>query len=307
MTNNFSLRSFDQILDDIVAAREWYDSLNIQTEGSRLDSIYQLTQDLIGDLGGAAPQTVVDRWSQPDTYYALSDGAAFGLIAREISKAGPNLLPRKKLRIILEGPISPTDENLGDESVNARNIFTELELAARFSEAGIEPKGFDDHQFDFEGIHFSVQCKRLHSKGRVKDNIEHAYSQLQTNLASDQHRGLIGLSIEKVLGLENQILPVANPQTLSSAVHRWIDEFRREHQSVWWSFVDTRVVGILVILRFLCHTLPHNVIGPAYYFGFANLASPELLQATDLERLRRLAAHLQSKGDSSKGSILSHF
>ena len=52
-------------------------------------------------------------------------------------------MPKKKsLRVLLEGPLNPEDEIPGDESVNARNVFTELELAAYFSERGITPTGF---------------------------------------------------------------------------------------------------------------------------------------------------------------------
>ena len=110
-------------------------------------------------------------WNKEDTYYALSDGAAFGAIAREIRKIGPNLVPKKSLRILIEGPLSPLDEVLGDASVNARNVFTELELAAHFSEKGIPPTGFRDLRFNFRAVDYSVQCKRLLSASRVSENI----------------------------------------------------------------------------------------------------------------------------------------
>ena len=234
----------------------------------------------------------MERWSNKETYYGLSDGAAFGRIAREIPKVGPNLLPRSKLRTILEGPLFPSEEQPGDESVNARNVFTELELAADFSEKGIQPTGFDDLQFEFESVRFSVQCKRLHSPRRIEDNILSAYAQLQRNLATDQDRGFIGLSVERVLGIDDKILRLEPGHDLSAIVSDLINEFRRAHQSIWLNFIDTRVVGILVIVRFLCYTVVQDVVGPAYYLGFANLTSPEAFQASELYRLQRLVAYL---------------
>src|SRR5262245_19240780 len=121
----FHLRSFDMILQDVREARAWYSSLGIPTEGTRLDLIEEKTLGLLEDLKVLPPEEVVERWSNMDAYYVLSDGAGFGRIAREIAKVGPNLLPRKTLRAILNGPLSPQDEISGDASVNARNLFTE--------------------------------------------------------------------------------------------------------------------------------------------------------------------------------------
>ncbi|MBI2987819.1 MAG: hypothetical protein HYY45_13730, partial [Deltaproteobacteria bacterium] len=205
----FSLRNFDQILEDIRAARAWYASIGIPTTGTRLELIEEKILDLTSELKSLSPEVVVERWSNTDTYYVLSDGAAFGRIAREIGKVGPNLLPKKTLRSLLEGPLSPRDEVPGDASVNARNLFTELELAAYFSERGIPLTGFDDLKFRFEEIDYSVQCKRLLSPSNVGENINKAYEQLkQRNLVADESRGFIALAIEKVMGLEGKILHV---------------------------------------------------------------------------------------------------
>ena len=299
----FHLRRFDRILQDVREAQVWYASLGIRTQGTRLELIEAKTLELIEDLKVLPPEQVVERWSNMDAYYVLSDGAAFGRIAREISKVGPNLLPRRALRTILEGPLSPQDEVSGDASVNARNLFTELELAADFSEKGIPPTGFDDLRFQFRNVNFAVQCKRLlsSSTARVKENIERAYEQLKRDLSTDHDRGLIALAIEKVMGLDGKIFRVEDEADLAREVHRLVEEFRTTFGHSWWNFIDTRVVAIVIILRFLCYTVKHNVIGPSYYVAFANLASPEAFQASELERLKDLVAHLQ--GASSQGTI----
>jgi len=291
----FSLLPFDQILDGIQETRAWYEeSLGIPTAGTRLELIHAKTAELIRDLNSSLiREDIVERWSNFDTYYAISDGAGFGKICREIRQIGPNLLPKKTLRAILHGPLSPTDENPSDGSVNARNLFAELELAADLSEKGIKPSGFDDLQFDFDGVPFAVQCKRLMSPRSVANNIQRAYEQLQRNLVTDHHRGLIALTAERVLNLDGRILRVEKEEDLLSEVHRLIEEFRTRFGHPWWNFVDTRVVGLIIVLRFLCYTVRHNVIGPAYYVSFINLASPECLQASELKRLQALTSYLQ--------------
>src|SRR6266436_6311690 len=115
----FSSRTYEQILTDVQAARAWYESIGIKTNKTRLELIEKRICGVIQDINSLSlsREMVVERWSNPDTYYALHDGAAFGRIAREIGKVGPNLLPKKNLRDILDGPLSPLDEVSGDKSI----------------------------------------------------------------------------------------------------------------------------------------------------------------------------------------------
>jgi hypothetical protein len=288
----FSVRGFNQILEDIQAARAWYTSIGIPTDGTRLELIEERVAALLADLKSERAEKVVERWSRAETYYVLSDGAAFGRIAREISKVGPNLMPKRSLRVLLEGPLNPQDEIPGDESVNARNIFTELELAAYFSEKGIPPTGFGDLSFRFREVNYSLQSKRLLSTSRVQENIQKAYDQLKGNLTTDDDRGLIALAVDKVMGLEGKIYRVDNDIDVTSEVYRFTDEFKRTFGPAWTGFIDTRVIGILVVFRFLCHTAKLNVIGPAYYVDVLPLVSEHTLQASDLLRLREVVSHL---------------
>lgn len=288
----FRLRTFENVLLDIQEARAWYSQLGIITAGTRLETIEERTTSFLSDLESLPKEEVVGRWSTTDTYYVLSDGVGFGKIAREIGKVGPNRLPRKKLRTILEGPLVPADEVSGHSSVNARNLFTELELASSMSECGIEPIGFDDLQFIFRGTDFSVEAKRLVSPKRVKDNIGEAYRQLKRRLTTDQARGLIALALDKVMGLEGKILRLEPGDTPHQAVINVVHDFDTKFGQAWRNFVDTRVIGILFIVRFLCFTVSSNVIGPAYYLALRPLVRPDRLQGGDRELLLALANRL---------------
>lgn len=288
----FSLLNFSQILTDVQAARAWYKSIGISTEGTRLELIEERVANLLADLKSKPAEEVVDRYDKTETYYVLSDGAGFGKIAREIAKVGPNLMPKRSLKVLLEGPLSPEDENPGDGSVNARNIFTELELAAYISERGIPPTGFGDLRFRFNEVTYSLQCKRLLSPCRVEENIQKAYDQLKENLKTDDDRGFIALAVDKLMGLEGKVYHVEKETDVTTEVYKLTEEFKKTFRSVWAKFIDPRVTGILVIFRFLCQTAKVNVRGPAYYVSVLPLVSEQTLQASELLRLRELASRL---------------
>ena len=92
--------------------------------------------------------------------------------------------------------------------------------------------------------------------------------------------------------LEGKIYRVENEAALTSEVYRLTEKFKKAFGSAWARFVDPRVVGILIIFRFLCHTAKLNVIGPAYYVDILPLVSEQTLQASDLFRLREVVSHL---------------
>lgn len=291
----FSLRTFGQVLEDVRQARAWYSDLGIRTAGTRLETIEDRTTALVTDLGTLPPEEVVRRWDSTETYFVLTDGVGFGKIAREIGKVGPSLLPRRKIRALLDGPLVPTDETPGDGSVNPRNLFTELELAATLSDKGIVPTGFDDLQFTFHANDFSVEAKRLHSRRRVQDNVGEAYRQLQKRLRTDRARGLIALGLDKVMDLEQKILRVEPPDTPDREVISLVEDFISRFGRSWQSFVDTRVIAIILIVRFFCYNVARNVIGPAYYLVVIPLVNSGALQGADQNLLLSLASQLSDK------------
>ncbi len=288
----FSSRTYEQILTDVRAAREWYESIGIKTNDTRLELIERRICGVIQDISSLSlsREMVVERWDNPDTYYALNDGVAFGRIAREIGKVGPNLLPKKILRNLLEGPLSPLDEVSGDKSVNARNYFTELELAAYFSEKGIPSKGFDDLKFQFQGANFVVECKRLLSPSRVHENMDQACNQLKKNMVTKEHRGLIALAIEKVMELDKKKFVFEGREYLGECldyeVYKLIEEFLKKFKPHWQKF-DRRISGIIFICRFLYQLVKPSMISSAYIISFLDLNTVKVFGAKDYGKVFR--------------------
>ncbi len=90
-------RSRGQIHVDVIHARNWFEEINISTTGTRLELIQGYFDELLNPtLPEGANPLGVDA-TEEDTYYALSDGAGFGLIKAEMSKLPPHRL-RGKMR-----------------------------------------------------------------------------------------------------------------------------------------------------------------------------------------------------------------
>ena len=133
----------------------------------------------------------------------------------------------------------------------------------------------------------------MFSPSNVGSNIDKAYDQLKRNLVTDDDKGLIALAIEKLTGLEGKAFRVEEGADPTQEVFRLAEEFRTAFNRSWQTFIYQRITAIIIILRFLCYTVKHNVIGPAYYLDFVNLASRETLQAVDVQRTRELVCYLQ--------------
>jgi hypothetical protein len=142
-------RSIGLILVDVLQACKWFEKIGISTTGTRLEAIRGYLDELLNPTTPEAKPLGEDA-TEEDIYYALSDGAGFGLIAAEMAKLSSQLLPRRTLRDNLQGPLAASKEEPGSTS-DARNKFVEIELAAYFSSAGFKLLGFDDLKFEFEG------------------------------------------------------------------------------------------------------------------------------------------------------------
>jgi hypothetical protein len=200
-----------------------------------------------------------------DAYYAVSDGAGFGLIAEEMAKLPSHMLPRRTLRDLLQGPLAPFDET--PQNSDARNKFVELEMAAYCSRAGFRLLGFDDLTFEFEGVEYQVECKRPFSAKTLEPRTSEAYEQLRRKLKRDNSRGIIAIAVEKVFNLDRNFQRVRSQSPISEVGSKVADEFLTKIDRLHRSWVDTRVVGVVAIIRFLVKVEDSNAAGPSYNFA----------------------------------------
>ncbi|PYU30360.1 MAG: hypothetical protein DMG31_14100 [Acidobacteria bacterium] len=237
-------RRTTEIHVDVINARKWYENINISTDGTRLHEISRYFDEL---LNPTTPDANPFK-ARPveDSYYAMNDGAGFGLIGSEMSKLPSHLLPRRTLQDILRGPLAASDE---DTTVSdSRNKFVELELAANLSSAGFKLLGFDDLKFGFEGCNYLVECKRPFYEHTLSDNMEKAYAQLQAKLSDSSHRGIVAIAVEKIFGLDRQIHPLKSVPEANAFAISTATDFNRRIARYSRTWVDPRVVAVLAII-----------------------------------------------------------
>jgi hypothetical protein len=190
--------------------------------------------------------------------------------------------------------LAASEEESGP-TADPRNKFVELELAAHLSSAGFKLLGFDDLEFDFAGHRYIVECKRPSHEGTLDDNIEKAYSQLLKKLDGPSSRGIVAVAVEKVFGLDNRFLMVETPSSVSALAVSIAKQFRdkvAKYESQW---LDPRVVAVHAIIRFLMKTKAPESIGSSSTYSLVKLASPQVLQATESNRLDRMVEKLRDK------------
>jgi hypothetical protein len=271
MSPSYQLHSYDKILDGVIRTQEWYRSLGISTQGTRLDAIRSTIESIIHDITYRSPEDVLAEINLERAFYALTDGSSFGRIQQDLSQLPSSLLRRSDLKRILQGPLCPTEET--PSSTDGRNVFVELEMAADFIRQGIQVTGFDDLKFKFGRTDFSLQCKRPFHPGTVERNVKSAYAQLGRNFKSDHDRGLLALAVEKALKLDGKIFPIKSGREIEVEVRKLSRSFDREHGKLWASFVDNRIIGVLLIFKFLCHNLQRNTIDVAHIKALIPLVS----------------------------------
>src|SRR6266498_2905386 len=127
-------RGLGKVAIDVTNACEWYQRMGFDLTGTRLEKIQNYILYKLLNTATPEARALEEGTADEDTYYALSDGAGFGLIADEMAKLKSHIIRRGTLEHLLHGPLAPSEET--PDSSNARNEFVELEMAAYCSRAG---------------------------------------------------------------------------------------------------------------------------------------------------------------------------
>ncbi|HEY2289702.1 MAG TPA: hypothetical protein VGM86_03270 [Thermoanaerobaculia bacterium] len=286
---------YDQILGDVQLAREWFDHVGVASAGTRLEAIEQTLTSFLADLQSHSLSVAqfIAQWdwaSRPDAYYALTEGEAFSRIHKQLELLRSDQLPRSELRRVLQGPLVPSSET--PSTTEPRNVFIELDLASVLMRSGIQVTGFDDVRFRFDRIDYITQCKRPFSAKSVAANVKAAWNQIDVRAPKGSHqRGIIALAVDKVFGLDQQRpSAIQDKPELDAWVSDMAMSFLDDHQSAWEEVIDYRVVAVLLLFRFICHTLPPvNTISAVHYEVLMPTTQPG---TKDYKRLHRLKAKL---------------
>lgn len=143
---------------------------------------------------------------------------------------------------------------LEDNDSSGRDFSFELSVASKFVRSGYSVDfGHDaDVVVDIEHFKFYVECKRLKSKLQIEKRVAEGLEQLVTRYEGSPNpsltRGILVLSIGKIVNSDLGLLVDKNAKALSDAAFRYNAAFIAQYKSFWQVEVDQRTLGAAVIL-----------------------------------------------------------
>ncbi|MCB0324020.1 MAG: hypothetical protein KDD69_10615 [Bdellovibrionales bacterium] len=162
---------------------------------------------------------------------------------------------KHRLSRLVKGPEYATLENPRSSSNDARNAAFELFIASTVNAAGYvtdfarEPDVFTED----EARVLLIECKRPTAPCTVERNVNEAFDTLRDRFAvSDSKkplRGLVALSIEKVINPGGFTLIADNFRQLEKRIDREFQRFFHRYRHTWLRRCDARVIGIQVAIR----------------------------------------------------------
>ncbi len=288
----FERVTYKEMLLNLREFENWLGQLRINTKSSRLEEVISCIDNLSISWENGRLEQLISSVDGEYLYYRLSEANAFIYVYNSLKALPDDKIPRKLLKEIILGPFLASDEVPGGANVNNRNFLFEIEMAAKLASKDLKITGFDDVQFTYEHYNFAMQCKRLISSRNIAYNVEKAYGQLKPMLNERNNRGIIALSIEKIIEADKNLLVVDNvgeiqPKIVANSLH-----FINEHSWCWKKIVHPKVIAVFILTKFLAHIKDINLLTTVYHIDIVPLCTPSAGQVSDYNLLKRLGAVL---------------
>jgi len=254
--------TYKELLKDMKKVQKWLNSIGIKTEDTRFEGAKNNCMIIMNYYENNNIDSINKEMKYEEVNETFSTCIDYISIYRNLSKFDKNHLPKSKIKESLGGPFLKKDEvgNKGDNY--ARNILFELEMASLLLVSKIKVEGFDDVKFGFNSYKFYIECKRPLSDSSFKNNMDKAYNQLKNKLQDEKDRGIIAISLDNVIGKEeniiSKILIAENKFALLKREADLVDNFVREHRNIWHNFNYPKIVGIFFRFNFMSFLKEEN-------------------------------------------------
>ena len=289
MDSQFQKIKFELILNNLEKVKDWLDNINVKTNNSRFLEVFDYVVSICDHHSRNEVLKLIDTYDNEILYWALLESTAFLDIFKAFRNLKDHQLPRAKLAESIKGPFLPKNEDVADQNIHSRNTLFELQLAAKFQNAGIEVIGFDDIDFTLEGYQFNAQCKRIHSYKRIEENIQKAYDQIKSKLEeNDSLKAIICLSIDKLAEKDDKILRVKKSEDIGSEMIRITSEFIENHKSFWQNFIDLRVIATFVYFQAAAIIEEINLLTHCSQIEIDPIAREENLQSREFALIKNI-------------------
>jgi hypothetical protein len=299
MTYSFNRISYEDQFSILEKAEAWLNQIGISPENTRFSEILRLNRLIVEHQKQGTLDSLIDEYGNLKLWYALTEASSFIQIYEAFEKEKSHIHRRAKLKKMLGGPFLPWDENQKENNIESRNTLFELETAAKIKKAGAKITGFDDVDFIFKKAKFNVQCKRLHSEGNIKYNIEKAADQFNRKMRKKANiKGIISLSLDKVAGKEEMILKVKSPHEIRPTLAKISNDFLNQYRKIWHSFVNINILGVLLFVHIVAtiEEEPCGLLTPCRDIAFDLIPRQSFYQMNDYNLIKELGIRLQGAG-----------
>ena len=166
----------------------------------------------------------------------------------------------KELGALLQPLFDGANLPSSDANTLARDRQFELYLAALFAHSGFNIKLEEpDLMFEHEGTHYGIAAKRISSAKQIKKRVQEARSQL----SKAGLRGLIALSVDRLLGTENPRIIASSERALDLAGESLVMKILTDYgPSIAPLLCHPNVIGLVVNL-----VVPVMMAGTAGHIG----------------------------------------
>ncbi len=250
MTFMFNTITFDDQFQKLEKTGNWLNSIGIQTERTRFEEVFYLNKQIVEHSENNLLEDLIAKYGNTKLWFALTETSSFIEIQEAFKSLKSNEIPRRKLRMMLQGPYHSWDEDVNANNIEPRNTLFELEAAAKFKKAGAKIVGFDDVDFVFKKAKFNVQCKRIHSEKKMADNVSEAATQLYKKMRTRPNvKGIICLSMDKLTKKEEMILKVGSADEVSPKLAVLSNSFLTKYRSLWHNHTNTNILAELLFIH----------------------------------------------------------
>lgn len=296
MTFGFNRVTFEDQLQKIQRTGRWLDSIGIQTHDTRFDEILHLNKEIVEHHQNNLVEDLTETYGNLKLWFALTEASSYIQIYEAFKEQKSHVHPRAKLKMMLKGPYHSWHEDVEAGNIEHRNTLFELEAASNFKIAGAKISGFDDVDFIFRKTKFNVQCKRIHSKKKVKDNVSEAATQFYKKMRAKRNlKGIICLSLDKLTGKEKMILKVGSPDEVRHKLAALSTSFLANYRNLWHNLVNTNILAVLLFVHVVASIdeKPYDLLTTCRDIAFDVIPHQNFYQLADYNLIVELGERLQ--------------
>jgi hypothetical protein len=260
--HSYTSQTYASAFQQLDKACEWLKEIGINYSPTRIGRYRRIFADLARFQGKDTILDFFKEYDLDDFKNAAHETVELVRIYEGLHLSSDTALTNR-LRTALRGHEMYILDN---DNRSGRDFMFELSVAAKFARNGytIDFGTNADVDVVIDGIPFFVECKRLKSGSsipkRIKEGLEQLRKRYDASTEPGVARGILALSIGKILNPKLGMIEGTDPKTVSAIASRHNDAFVKKHQRQWQSDQDKRTLGALVILDTPGKLIPENKI-----------------------------------------------